>query len=50
MNPDFAEFARSCGAFGVTVPDRTALDDALRAALSHRGPALVHVPTDVALV
>ncbi len=50
VNPDFAEFARSCGALGITVTSRDTLDDALREALAHRGPALVHVHTDVALM
>jgi thiamine pyrophosphate-dependent acetolactate synthase large subunit-like protein len=50
VNPDFAEFARSCGAFAVTVTDRTMLDDALAEALSHQGPALVHVRTDGGLL
>jgi pyruvate oxidase len=50
LNPDFAEFARSCGAFGATVDDRAALDQTLADALSHGGPALVHVHADAALV
>ena len=50
VNPDFAEFARSCGAFGVSASTHGDLDDALGRALSHRGPALVHVRSDVALV
>ncbi len=50
VNPDFAAFARSCGALGLTVADRSALDDTLSEALAHRGPALVHVHADVALV
>jgi thiamine pyrophosphate-dependent acetolactate synthase large subunit-like protein/nitrite reductase/ring-hydroxylating ferredoxin subunit len=50
VNPDFAAFATSCGALGLSVVDRGALDDALREALAHRGPALVHVRTDVTLV
>ncbi len=50
VNPDFAAFARSCGALGLTVATSDALDGALREALSHRGPALVHVHADVALV
>lgn len=50
INPDFAEFARSCGARGVSVADRSMLDDALTDALSYRGPALVHVTSDGALV
>jgi len=50
VNPDFAEFARSCGALGITVAERSQLDDALNEALTHRGPALVHVRGDVGLV
>jgi thiamine pyrophosphate-dependent acetolactate synthase large subunit-like protein len=50
VNPDFAEFARSCGAVGLTVSARADLDEALRTAVAHRGPALVHVHADVGLV
>jgi pyruvate oxidase len=50
VNPDFAEFARSCGAQGLTVATRDELDDALREALSHKGPSLVHVHADVGLI
>jgi pyruvate oxidase len=46
VNPDFAEFARSCGAFGVRVDHLGELDDALAAAFAHDGPALVHVRAD----
>ncbi len=46
VNPDFADFARSCGAFGVTVDHLGELDDALAAAFAHDGPALVHVRAD----
>ncbi|MFU8840634.1 MAG: thiamine pyrophosphate-dependent enzyme [Nitriliruptoraceae bacterium] len=46
VNPDFADFARSCGAFGVRVEHRDELDDALAAAFAHDGAALVHVRTD----
>jgi pyruvate oxidase len=49
-NPDFAELARLCGALGVSVDARAGLDAALTTALGHRGPALVHVRADVALV
>jgi nitrite reductase/ring-hydroxylating ferredoxin subunit len=47
---DFAVYAESCGAFGTRVTDRAQLDDALVAALSHDGPALVDVVTDADLV
>ncbi|MFM2078623.1 MAG: putative thiamine pyrophosphate-containing protein YdaP [Actinomycetota bacterium] len=50
VNPDFAAFAQSCGAQGLTVHRRDELDHALSAALGHRGPSLAHVRTDVALV
>jgi thiamine pyrophosphate-dependent acetolactate synthase large subunit-like protein len=49
-NPDFAQYAQLCGAFGVRVTDRADLDDALVAALSHEGPALVDIVTDADLV
>ncbi|MBA3287039.1 MAG: thiamine pyrophosphate-binding protein, partial [Acidimicrobiia bacterium] len=50
VNPDFAAFAGLCGALGVSVATRVDLDRALAQALAHRGPALVHVHTDVGLV
>ncbi|MGM0619365.1 MAG: thiamine pyrophosphate-binding protein [Actinomycetota bacterium] len=46
VNPDFADLARSCGAFGVRVDHLGELDDALAAAFAHDGPALVHVRAD----
>ena len=49
-NPDFAAYARLCGAHGVRVTDPDRLDDALRGAIAHRGPALVEVITDPELV
>ncbi|MEW8505823.1 MAG: thiamine pyrophosphate-binding protein [Candidatus Thiodiazotropha sp.] len=49
-NPNFAEYAQLCGAMGIRVADSTALNDALTKALSHPGPALVEVMTDVDLV
>ncbi len=49
VNPDFAEVARSCGAFGVRVDRLEELDDALAAAFAHDGPALVHVRADALL-
>lgn len=49
-NPDFAAFAELCGARGFRVTEAADLDDALAAALSHPGPALVDVLTDPALV
>ena len=44
-NPDFAGIARSIGLFPATVTKADELDDTLRAALDHDGPALIDVHT-----
>ena len=44
-NPDFAGIAQSAGLFGATVDKADELEDALRAAFGHDGPALVDVRT-----
>jgi len=49
-NPDFSEYAKLCGAFGVRVTARADLHDAIRAALAHDGPAMVEVMTDPELI
>ena len=49
-NPNFADFARSCGGFGIRVSQAAELDGALPAALAHDGPALVEVMTDPELI
>lgn len=49
-NPSFAAFAKLCGGHGTRVKEAAGLDDALRAALAHNGPALVEVVTDAELV
>jgi pyruvate oxidase len=49
-NPDFAAYARLCGAFGVRVTTCEQLDAALTDAMAHRGPAMVEVVTDPELV
>lgn len=49
-NPNFAEFAQSCGGMGIRVTDKAGLEDALRQAIAHNGPALVEVITDAELV
>jgi len=49
-NPNFAECARLCGAFGIRVERREDLDAALEQALEHEGPSLVEVITDPELV
>ena len=46
-NPDFAEYARLCGAAGFTVTEAAQLEPALTEALAVAdGPALVHIRTD----
>jgi pyruvate oxidase len=49
-NPDFAAFAELCGVRGLRVDDLADLEPALRTALEHPGPALVHVSSDPQLV
>ena len=49
-NPDFREYARICGALGLRVERAADLDDALREALDHQGPALVEVIADSDLI
>ncbi|HEY6315659.1 MAG TPA: ubiquinone-dependent pyruvate dehydrogenase [Streptosporangiaceae bacterium] len=44
-NPDFAAIATSAGLFGATVEKADELEDALRAAFGHGGPALIDVRT-----
>ncbi|WP_155371441.1 ubiquinone-dependent pyruvate dehydrogenase [Catellatospora vulcania] len=45
-NPDFAAIAEAAGLFGARVDKAGDLEDALRAAFAHPGPALVDVRTD----
>lgn len=49
-NPSFAAYAELCGALGVKVERPADLDDALRLALDHDGPALVEIRADAELV
>jgi pyruvate dehydrogenase (quinone) len=44
-NPSFAEIARAVGLYGVRVEHPGELDDALRSAFAHDGPAVVEVMT-----
>ena len=45
VDPDFAGIARAAGLFGVQVQKASELEDSLRAAFAHDGPALVDVRT-----
>jgi thiamine pyrophosphate-dependent acetolactate synthase large subunit-like protein len=49
-NPDFANYARLCGALGIRVDRAEDLDDAMAKARDHAGPAMVEVITDPQLI
>ena len=49
-NPNFSEYATSCGALGIRVTEASQLDDALRRAIDHPGPSMVEVMTDSELI
>jgi len=49
-NPNFAEYAELCGAWGTRVTDAAELEGALREAIAKDGPATVEVMTDPLLV
>ena len=49
-NPNLAEYAKLCGAFGMRVGEPGELDDALAEALAYEEPALVEVLSDASLV
>ncbi|MGE3288680.1 MAG: thiamine pyrophosphate-binding protein [Pseudonocardia sp.] len=50
VNPDFADYARLCGATGISVRRADELDDAMKAMFAADGPALLHVHADGELV
>jgi pyruvate oxidase len=49
-NPDFSKYAEVCGALGIRVTKAAELDDAIRRAFRHDGPAMVEVIADPDLV
>lgn len=49
-NPDFAEYARGCGALGVKVSKRKDLKTKMKEFLDYKGTALLEIVTDVLLV
>ena len=49
-NPDFAAYARLCGATGIRVHRADELDDAMKELFAADGPALLHVHADAELV
>ncbi|WP_394972865.1 thiamine pyrophosphate-binding protein [uncultured Croceitalea sp.] len=50
VNPDFAEFANGCGALGLKVNKKSELSGAIDKLMSHSGPGLLEIITDVQLV
>ncbi|MEM9478266.1 MAG: thiamine pyrophosphate-dependent enzyme [Verrucomicrobiota bacterium] len=49
-NPNFAEYAKLCGAKGIRVENKEDLEAALVEARDHHGPSMVEVMTDALLV
>lgn len=49
-NPNFAAYARLCGGSGERVTEADKLDEAIKKALAHKGPALVEIMTDAELI
>ncbi len=50
VNPDFSEYASSCGALGIKVTDKSQLEAAFTKLFEHPGPGLVEITTDVGLI
>ncbi|MDN3642009.1 thiamine pyrophosphate-binding protein [Lutimonas halocynthiae] len=50
VNPDFSEYANSCGALGIKVVAIEELDKAMKQLFEHQGPALLEIATDVNLI
>jgi thiamine pyrophosphate-dependent acetolactate synthase large subunit-like protein len=50
VNPDFAEYATSCGALGIKVTNKDELSNAMNQLFNHNGPGLIEVTTDVKLI
>lgn len=49
-NPEFAEYAKGCGAKGILVTERDQLASAMKELMDHKGPALLEIKTDVSLI
>lgn len=49
-NPEFAEYAKGCGAKGILVTERAQLASAMKELMDHKGPALLEIKTDVGLI
>ncbi|MFY0593843.1 thiamine pyrophosphate-dependent enzyme [Roseivirga sp.] len=49
-NPNFSDYANSCGALGIRVEKKEELEDAMRRVMEHDGPAMLEIMTDVGLI
>jgi thiamine pyrophosphate-dependent acetolactate synthase large subunit-like protein len=49
-NPDFSKFVDNCGGLGLRVTEPSKLDEALGAALNHKGFSLVEIMSDPELI
>jgi thiamine pyrophosphate-dependent acetolactate synthase large subunit-like protein len=50
VNPDFAQYAISCGAMGLKVIQKDQLKDAMQKLFKHQGPGLIEISADVKLI
>lgn len=50
VNPDFAQYAESCGALGLKVTQKDGLDEAMKKLIAHDGPGLLEIQADVTLI
>ena len=49
-NPNFAEYANSCGALGIRITRKDEVHRAMQEVLNHSGTAMLEVITDVKLI
>jgi len=49
-NPNFSDYANSCGALGIRVTERGDLKEAMAKVLAYNGPAMLEVIADVSLI
>jgi thiamine pyrophosphate-dependent acetolactate synthase large subunit-like protein len=49
-NPNFSEYANSCGALGIRVEKNEDLKENMEKVFAHNGPALLEIITDVSLI
>ena len=49
-NPNYADYANSCGALGIRVTEKDQLEEAMQKVFAHDGTAMLEVITDVNLI